>query len=198
MKLLKKTVLISASVAFVLFSMYVLYAFVVAQQIRDKTLTEIAENHRADNPLPNICESVLRRDIEDCRKFLLRGDDPEQRCTVIISRIDETIRLEQVSPLMISAQQNDTIMFDLLCQFGANLRCKDFYNRDLLMVASWFASKEIIHKLLVSEANLNWLGNKDFSGNNALFYAQLSGNTEVISILREYGFSEDSSSDNSP
>lgn len=188
MRLLKKAVLVSASVLFILFSAHVLYAFVIARQIRDRTIAEIIESHRSENPLPDICESVLRRDAEDCRKWLLRGDDPEQRCTIVVSRIGETITLAQMSPLMISAQQNNTEIFELLLRFGASLRCKDFYNRDILMIASWFSSKEIVHKLLSYSDNIKWLSNKDVNGNNALFYAQLSGCPEIITMLREHGF----------
>ena len=188
MRLLKKALLISSSVAFILFSAYVLYAFVIARQIRDRTLAEIIENHRAENPLPDICESVLRRDAEACRKYLLRGDDPDQRCTIVVSRIGETITLAQMTPLMISAQQNNAEIFELLLRFGANVRCKDSYNRDALMIASWFSSKDIVHWLLTCSENIKWLSNKDVNGNDALFYAQLSGSPEIITMLREYGF----------
>ncbi len=190
MNLLKKIALVSVSVLSTLLSAYVLYAFVVAQQIRDKTTEEILKNHRAENPLPHICCATLRCDTECCQKLLQQGYDPDQRCTIVVSRLNQQeITLEQVSPLMISAQQNDTAMFDLLSRYGANVRCKDFYNRDLLMIASWFSSREIVKKLLSCADGIDWLSNKDINGNDALYYAQISGDLEIISMLREYGFS---------
>lgn len=169
---------------------YILFAFIVARRIHDKTVEGILEAHRAENPLPYICSFALRRDVESCQKWLLQGYDPNQRCTIVVSRLgQQTITLEQVSPLMISAQQNDTVMFNLLLQFGASVRCKDFCNRDLLMIASWFSSKDIVRELLICPNGIDWKRNKDTDGNDALYYAQLSGDTEIIAMLCEYGFS---------
>ncbi|KAI5626239.1 uveal autoantigen with coiled-coil domains and ankyrin repeats isoform X2 [Silurus asotus] len=87
------------------------------------------------------------------------------------------------TPLVLATQMCHPRICQLLLERGADIRVRDKQNKTALILGCEFACKEAVEVLLRSGADVTVV---DSLGHDSYYYAQLSKNPELISLIRSY------------